>query len=381
VPIKNWPPETRSYIDRRGNRNVRQLTNHKCHHHHLYNNGWWDNGKKLLFSSDRGGRTNLYSVDLATGNLSQHTDSDMPGSPGETSFLFASVSPKKPEAYFWRGNVLLAVDLMRNTERQLYRAEARWSVGLTSATAEGRFVVTALYENLSDRFPVDLLGSGAGYSEYFEAKPESRVIAVPTDGGPAQEIHKERAWIGHTLASPTQAHLVLFRHAGPADRVEQPLFGVDLRGGKPWPIRQKKMPAEKITQIHWQADGQSIAYLSQRAPGEHAIGTIRYDNKDQREIPLRDDPGHIHCNSLDLIAADGRGDNANRVIRLYRVSYDRLEGPKIVADHRTSANVQQLHAHPRLSPDNKKVIFTSDRTGYAQIYEAEITSFETLPPL
>ena len=33
---------------------------------------------------------------------------------------------------------------------------------------------------------------------------------------------------------------------------------------------------------------------------------------------------------------------------------------------------QHTHPHPRFSPDGKHVVFTSDRTGFAQIYEVEI---------
>lgn len=49
---------------------VRQLTNYKGHSHHLYftNPGWYDNGEKLLFSSDRENRTNLFSIDLKSGD-------------------------------------------------------------------------------------------------------------------------------------------------------------------------------------------------------------------------------------------------------------------------------------------------------------------------
>jgi len=251
-------------------------------------------------------------------------------------------------------------------------------VGLTSVSAEGRFVVTSLFENLSDRFAVDLFGTGGGFNEYFEAKPESRIVAIPSDGGPAQEVHKDRNWIGYTLASPTQAHLVIFRHVGPAERVEQALFGVDLRGGKPWAIRQKKAPGEKLKSIHWMADGETLAYHAQREP-QHFLGSVRYDNKGLREIPLPGDLGHFHCNSLEMIAADHRGDAVNRLIRLYRVNYERLDGPRVLAEHRGSFNVQQLHVHPRLSADNRKVIFTSDRSGYGQIYEAEVTNYDSLP--
>ncbi len=30
---------------------------------------------------------------------------------------------------------------------------------------------------------------------------------------------------------------------------------------------------------------------------------------------------------------------------------------------------QHTHPHPRFSPDGSRVLFTSDRTGYAQLYE------------
>lgn len=33
---------------------------------------------------------------------------------------------------------------------------------------------------------------------------------------------------------------------------------------------------------------------------------------------------------------------------------------------------QHTHPHPRFSPDNSRVVFTSDRTGHAQIYEIEL---------
>jgi oligogalacturonide lyase len=33
---------------------------------------------------------------------------------------------------------------------------------------------------------------------------------------------------------------------------------------------------------------------------------------------------------------------------------------------------QHTHPHPRFSPDGRRVVFTSDRTGHAQLYEIEI---------
>ena len=34
---------------------------------------------------------------------------------------------------------------------------------------------------------------------------------------------------------------------------------------------------------------------------------------------------------------------------------------------------QHTHPHPAFSPDGRFVVFTSDRSGYSQVYEVEVT--------
>src|SRR5690242_3606889 len=80
---------------------VKQLTNYKGHSHHLYftNSGWYTEGgkQKLLFGSDRCNETNLFSLDLESGTITQLTDLA-----GEASqFLFSSLNSCRPEVYFW----------------------------------------------------------------------------------------------------------------------------------------------------------------------------------------------------------------------------------------------------------------------------------------
>jgi oligogalacturonide lyase len=33
---------------------------------------------------------------------------------------------------------------------------------------------------------------------------------------------------------------------------------------------------------------------------------------------------------------------------------------------------QHTHPHPSFSPDSRQIVFTSDRTGYSQVYEVEV---------
>jgi oligogalacturonide lyase len=96
---EKYPAEWKTLTDPRTGVEVLQLTDYRGHSHHPYftNPGWHDGGRRLLFGSDRNNRTNLYSVHLETGEITQLTDADQPPPPAETSFLFTSVNPKKEE--------------------------------------------------------------------------------------------------------------------------------------------------------------------------------------------------------------------------------------------------------------------------------------------
>ena len=49
--------------------------------------------------------------------------------------------------------------------------------------------------------------------------------------------------------------------------------------------------------------------------------------------------------------------------------------------HRSTFNDQHAHAHPRFSPDGKHILYTSDLTGYSNLYLVEIGDFDDLPDL
>jgi len=50
----------------------------------------------------------------------------------------------------------------------------------------------------------------------------------------------------------------------------------------------------------------------------------------------------------------------------------RFSEARVLATHRGSRHIQRLHVHPRLSPDNRYALYTSDHTGYGQVHLAEI---------
>ena len=207
---QTYPAEWKRYADPISGAQITQLTNYKAHSHHLYftNPGWYAGGSKLLIGSDRGNRTNLWGVNLADGSLTQLTD--LPELTREPTLLDTSKNPLREEAYMWVNKVLLAVNLETLAVRELYHAPAEFTTTMTNVTSDGRYVCTGLYEDLSNRFRVNLDHGYIGFREYWEAKPLSKVLRISVDTGQVDVVWEERSWVGHINTSPTQPHLLTF---------------------------------------------------------------------------------------------------------------------------------------------------------------------------
>lgn len=391
---KKWPTEWVKYADRRSGVPVRQLTNYKGHSHHLYftNPGWYDNNRKLLFGSDRDNRTNLFSLDLISGEITQLTDLDPILPPFETSFLSTCVNPLRNEAYFWLGSQLMALDLQTLTQRPLWEVPSGFVYTTPNCTADGKTICVSIYEDLSDKLQVDLLRGYIGFEQTWAARPLSKIIRIAVDGGNGEVVWQERSWITHINTSPTQANLLTFCHEGPWDKVDNRIWGFDHNTGNVWKIRPRGEDAASVGHEHWYADGIHIGYHGRRPSGEQFFGRIRYDNSERLEAETPHTGGHKHPDSHDYLAANHIahyhandlalivGDGGTTV-HLWRWNGQGFDRPRVLCEHFSSMHIQQLHVHPRFSPDSSQILFTSDKSGYGNLYLASIPDFDTLPLL
>ena len=372
-----WLPEWKDYQDPTTGVPVRQLTNYKGHSHHLYftNPGWYDRQRKLLFGSDRDNRTNLFSLDLETGVITQLTDLKPVEPPREIDFLAACVNPIRDEAYFWYDRQIIALDLMLLESRTLWEMPEGFVPSMLNCTADGRYVCDGIFEDLSDRIRVYYKFGYVGFRETWETHPLSRIVAIATDGSGAETAWEEQTWIGHVNTSPAQPHLLTFCHEGPWDNVDNRIWGFDLMTRNAWMIRPRE-GQERVGHEYWHADGVSIGYHGSWPDSQKFFGRVRYDDTDRVEVSFPHETGHIHSNDFSLIVGDG-----GRVVRLWRWNGEGFDGPRALCEHRSSSHIQQVHVHPRLSPDGTRVLYTSDRSGYGNLYLAEIPEFDSLPLL
>jgi oligogalacturonide lyase len=357
---------------------VAQLTNYPGDSHHFYftNPGWYDGDRKLLFSSARDNRTNLHGLDLATGEIEQLTDLEPVPLPREVEFLRACKNPAREEAYFWHDRDLFALDLRTKQTRRLHQIEAGWCQSMTNCAADGRHVYFGIWEDQSSKFRVDLLRGYVGFKETFAAHPLSKIVQVAVDNGQARTVWEEKHWIGHVNTSPTQRHLLTFCHEGPWNLVDQRIWGLDAESGKVWKIRPTT-GKETVGHEYWYADGLRIGYHGADARGQPMIGRIRHDGEDRFEasFPLQASGGcHIFSNDEKLIVGDAGG-----VIQLWRYDGNAYEKPRVLCRHDSTMRIQQAHPHPRISPDGRYVIFTSDRSGHCNLYKVNLVEFDSLP--
>jgi len=370
-----WPAEISESTDSLSGVAVRRLTAYRGHSHHFYftNPGWYDGGKRLLISSDRENRTNLFGLELATGELTQLTDLEPLPLPREVEFLRACASNTRDEAYYWYGLDLVALDLRTLESRVLYRMDEGWDVSMINCSADGRHLYASISEDLSDRFRVDYLRGYIGFRQTWEARPLSRIIKVAIDGAGGEPIFEERYWIGHVNTSPTRSDLLTFCHEGPWNEVDNRIWGMNADSGEVWKIRAREAD-ESVGHEYWHADGERIGYHGRNRDGTQFLGHAHYDDSDRVEVSFPGQTGHIHSNAPELIVGDG-----GRVVRLWRSSGDGYDGPRALCRHDSSMKIQQLHVHPRFDATGRYVIFTSDVSGYGDIYQVEVPSFESLP--
>ncbi len=202
-------------------------------------------------------------------------------------------------------------------------------------------------------------------------------MSIDVDSGAAECVWEEDYWIGHVNTSPTQSNILTFCHEGPWENVDNRIWGLDIDAGSAWPIRPRESEGECVGHEYWHADGVHVGYHGQPAAGgEKFFGAVRFDDTERIEVRFPHETGHIHSLDFSQIVGD-----AGDVVRTWKWNGTEFDGPRVLCEHRSSMHIQITHVHPRFAPDGKSVLYTSDTSGYGNVYVAEVPDFESLPEL
>ena len=355
-----WPAESVAQADPLSGRRVRQITAHPSIHHHpfFFVPAFDRAGKRLIFISHRTGAPQIFFEDRASGALIQTTE--------RPDIAEWSIHPSHDGryVYFVAGTGAWRIDLDTLAEEQLadFGAVEMREKGMVGA-AMG---TTALSAN--DRWWAVPVKTGT----------VSRFVLIDT-AEKTSRVFLERDTIGHPQFCPDDDDLILY--AGPlTDRV----WVTDRSGQRNRRLYARENRMQWITHEVWLPGQKAVAFVDW-PHGTRLValdGSVQWITRFPAWHAAPDDAGERFVCDTNF---------PDRGLHLYRVA----DGPQAAAEFLCASEAssegahwggpfpyndgpvavearQHTHPHPRFAPDGGSVIFTSDRTGHAQIYEVTL---------
>lgn len=220
-----WQSELQISTDPVSGATVR-LTHYKGHSGHFYFTYpcWFDQDRRDLSSSDRENRTNLYSADLHSGEITQLTDLDP--AQGDPHTRSVTLNKVRNEAYFPPGAHHYGAEPgYPGASPGLYPSPGlrRRLGGLRRRRA--LYLVLGMRADLSDRIVLDLGNGYIGFHELWEAHPHCIIQKLDLDIGEMSVVYEEDSWLGHFNPSPTQPGIMTFCHEGSWNLVDNRISG------------------------------------------------------------------------------------------------------------------------------------------------------------
>lgn len=366
---KQYPSEMHRFWDPETGASVRQLTDHPSIHHHpfYYVPAWDRNMRHRVLVGHRSGSPQLYLLPSDSHRLLQLTD--------RPDLNEWSIHPSKDgcHVYFTAGPGGWRVDTETFEEEQVldFGSSDIREKGMVGA-AMGTTTLS-----LDDRYWAVPIKTGS----------TAKMVVLDTDSLHSQTI-LERDSIGHPQFHPEDSNWL--RYAGPYHS----RIWVMRRDGSDNQLVYRRDAAKKEWIVHetWRPGTREI--LTANWP--HGVIAVHADTGAARKVcsfnawhPMVDPTGQwmvtdtknpdlglqlFHLGEglskpvpLCLTEATNAGDHW----KVGHCPYD--DGPVDVYAP------QHTHPHPNISPDGKRVLFTSDRTGHSQLYEVEIPRREKEP--
>lgn len=360
--LSRYPTESHSFRDPDTGARVRQVTDHASIHHHpfYYLPAYSEDGNRLFFVSHRHAHAELFYEERSSGDLVQLTVRE------DLNEWSVHPAHDAPYVYFTAGASALRVNINTGEEEQLAdfgavpMREAGMvgaAMGTTTLSRDDRWwCVPVRMGDASELFVIDtktgecdsrLRAASIGHPQFHPnnsdmlryAGPHSeRIWTIQRSGAENRLAYKrdvsKREWIVHETWVPGRnaIYSVNWPHG---------VFHIDLdTGGVGWVTEQNAW--------HPMVNHDGSLMVSDTVFPDR--GLILFDPR------IRGGETRALCQS--------GSSNQGAHWETNHCPYD--DGPVDVYAP------QHTHPHPSFSPDGHRVVFTSDKTGYSQLYEVEI---------
>lgn len=377
-----FPPEWRTDRDSQTGRAVTQLTNSPAedYHPYFYNPAVTRDGRYLIFFSERTGLSNLFRLDLLSGEIVQLTDVR----PARAEYwpftaavrgagaCLAVIGSGGREAFYFEGVELRGVEIETLRARRLLTLPDDRRPSILHADAEGGTLVFATWDEalFMDRSQRAYAGEHFPDDLFFQ-EMASTIIRIDTATGRAEEIlRQDKFWINHVLVNPHDRDLVLFCHEYSVTPDRMWLLNAATGEFAPLPGQGE---GEWYQHEFWSADGQRVCFHGGQS-GDEAHGFCGWCSLDGAEYHKFEHvtPGrayahyNLHPDGTTMVTDGEAQPGCISKVCLHggRQEFDVL----CRHDSYRFGDDQRCHPHPSFTPDGRRVIFTSNKTGTSNIY-------------
>ncbi|HEX5127905.1 MAG TPA: oligogalacturonate lyase family protein [Rhodocyclaceae bacterium] len=350
------------------------------HRNYFYQKCFTRDGRFLLFGSDFDGMRNCWLLDLETGIARQLTEGK--GTNTHGPFL----SPDDLYLYYVKlGMELRRVALDTLEEEVVYRVPEGWK-GAGTWVANSACTKFAAMELLK----ADVVTGYSGWEKFrkqFEHPPLSHLISIDGDAHTSRIVFEQKRYMGHPMYRPFDDTTMGYCHEGPHDLVDARMWLVNENGSNVRCVK-KHAPGEACMHEFWVPDGSKLMYVSY-VKGEQQrfiweADPVTLENKMVMPMPPC---SHLMSNyDGTLLVGDGAGHSAevsdqeghafepDPFLHLFDL---KTRTSRRICAHNTSwrdylGNTQTSHPHPSFTPDEKRVLFSSDFEGMPAVYLADL---------
>ena len=358
--------EGRTFREEQTGASIRQVSDHPSIHHHpfYYVPAYDDEMRRLLFVSHRSGAAQIFAEERAERRLVQLTECE------DLSEWSIHPSHDGRYVYYSTGSGLWRVECERQREEQLVAfadvtdfGTAATASSITSVSRDNRWWAVAV--NAEGRRQLAVIDTGSGKCEIIVQKGGEAGVGQP-------QFHPDDPALLRYAGSYRQRLWVINRDGSDEQLAYQ-------RAGNEWIVHETWMPGRR-------------ELLTARWP--HGVIAVDIDSGDVRQVctfnawhPMIDRAGDRmvsdtvfpDCGLMLFDPNDGIGEPS----RLCESAATNV-GPHWDTDHCPYddedfrmgkwqvESLQHTHPHPSFSPDGRRVVFTSDRSGHSQVYEVDV---------
>ena len=332
------PSEWIQFKDRRTGFPVTQVTNAPgsgSTHFYFHDPCWTLDSSRLVFRSPRNGRSELYIADMTSGGITQVTNC---GSSG------GSVSRLTNDLFYWSGREVRSVNLDTFEDRVI------------GVVPENTKIIRNPTENADGTLIVTVLQTEIGRAIVSVRKSDGEVKTIwETEGGPC-----------HVTCSPVDPNLIMHADSTvPDSEYKERVWMLTTDGKEHWhPYTQT--PQEWLTHESWLGNtGKALVCYWPKG-----ITEVNPDGSGWRQI-ARINAWHAAA-TPDGTYCVVDTNWTERGLYLIERETGRM---RLLCESGSSGGDKgagEQHPHPSFSPDGRKVVWGSERTGVPEVYVMDI---------